>query len=121
MHLEMDLDIKTADQPAFLSRLVPFIQKCTGNENVILKLTSQDFNEKITQEELEEKIKNIPLTEDTIDITTLNDNTLYELLGYEMWKDGLDWELVPEIVMGKNPLYKKREDCIQMLKMAFNY
>ena len=79
----------------------------------------------ITQEQLEAKVRSFyPADQhpnDCINLSDLTDDQLFALLAWEMWKDGMDWVLVPVVAMGKNPLYKNREDAIHFLMTAFAY
>ena len=79
----------------------------------------------VTQEQLEAKVRSFyPADQhpnDCIDVLTLTDDQLYALLAWEFWKDGMDWKLVPNVCMGKNPMYKTREDVLHVLKIVFAY
>ena len=79
----------------------------------------------VTQEQLEAKVRSFyPADQhpnDCIDVLTLTDDQLYALLAWELWKDGMDWGLVPEVCMGNNPMYKTRENVLLILKSVFAY
>lgn len=54
-------------------------------------------------------------------IRSLNLNELQTILAYEMWKDGMSWRDVGEILSGKNPLYNTEKEIMNFLKTVFGY
>jgi hypothetical protein len=77
----------------------------------------------MTKKQLEAKIQTIHNTEGCrIDITKLNEDQVFALTAYELWKDGMDWDTgIPQIAEGKEPLYNTREKCMHILKAVFGY
>lgn len=76
----------------------------------------------MNQEQLEAKVKSFyPVENIGLNLADLTDDQLYALLALAMWKDGCPWDIVENVAMGRNPLYKDRSDCIHFLMNTFAY
>jgi hypothetical protein len=80
----------------------------------------------MTQEQLEAKVRTFwPLDQhpnDCIELPKLTDDQIFSLLAWELWKDGMDWELgIADIAEGKTASYNTREKCMHILKTVFGY
>ena len=77
----------------------------------------------MTQEELEAKEKKITerFKPGAIELDKLEDHEIYTLIAYELWKDGMDWQLIPEIAQGRSSYYQPRQLVTNILRTVFQY
>lgn len=74
----------------------------------------------ITQEELQELYDSVCARSFNVSVNDMSDDEVFVLIGYELWKDGMDWDIVPQVVAGQNIMYDRYES-VQTLKRIFNY
>jgi hypothetical protein len=75
--------------------------------------------QQITQEQLEEKVKAIQKGGENVSVNDLDNEDLFALLAWEMWKDGMDWDQgISDIAAGKSIT---REDATFNLINIFGY
>jgi hypothetical protein len=77
----------------------------------------------MTPQELEAKVESFQGKNVTHDVEDLDDDEVFALLAWELWKDGMDWEEdLANLADGKTNLqYKNREDAINYLQTVFGY